>query len=115
MGRKVQGWERAGRPVMRGPGLPPVGWLEHRQRFWEAIARGASSEEAAAEAGVSGPVGVRWFREGGGVPSVSLDAPAARYLCVAEREEIALLRGEGMGVREIARWMGRSPSTISRE
>ena len=33
----------------------------------------------------------------------------------AEREEIALLRAEGMGVREIARWMGRSPSTISRE
>jgi IS30 family transposase len=100
---------------MRSPGRPPVGRVDHRRWFWEAIAEGASSEEAAAVAGVSGPVGVRWFREGGGMPSVSLAAPSARYLCFAEREEIALLRAEGLGVREIARWLGRSPSTISRE
>jgi IS30 family transposase len=49
------------------------------------------------------------------MPSVSRAAPSARYLCFAEREEIALLRAEGCGVREIARWIGRSPSTISRE
>src|SRR3954468_4493714 len=115
MGRRVRAWEQAGRPVLRSPGRPPVGRLDHRRWFWEAIAEGASSEEAAAAAGVSGPVGVRWFREGGGMPSVSLAAPSARYLCFAEREEIALLRAEGCGVREIARWMGRSPSTISRE
>ena len=35
-----------------------------------AIACGVSSEEAAAEAGVSAAVGVRWFRDGGGMPSV---------------------------------------------
>ena len=75
-GRRVQAWERAGRPVMRSPGRPPVGRLEHRQRFWAAIARGVSSEAAAAEAGVSGPVGVRWFREGGGMPTVTLAAPS---------------------------------------
>jgi IS30 family transposase len=115
MGRKVAAWERAGRPVMRSPGRPPVGRLEHRQRFWAAIARGVSSEDAAAEAGVSGPVGVRWFREGGGMPSVTLAAPSGRYLSFAEREEIALLRAEGRGVREIARRLGRCPSTISRE
>ena len=56
----------AGRPAMRSPGRPPAGRLEHRQRFWVAIARGLSSEDAAAEAGVSAAVGVRWFREGGG-------------------------------------------------
>jgi IS30 family transposase len=32
-----------------------------------------------------------------------------------EREEIALLRAQGGGVREIARQLGRAPSTISRE
>jgi IS30 family transposase len=48
-------------------------------------------------------------------PTVSLHAPSARYLCFAEREDIALLRAEGRGVREIAREIGRSPSTISRE
>src|SRR5215217_3405400 len=115
MGRKVGAWERAGRPLLRSPGRPPVGRLEHRQRFWAAIARGASSEAAAAEAGVSGPVGVRWFRDGGGMPTVTLAAPSGRYLSFAEREEIALLRVGGCGVREVARRLGRSPSTISRE
>jgi IS30 family transposase len=115
MGRKrrASGW--AGRPAMRSPGRPPVGRLEHRQRFWVAIARGASSEDAAVEAGVSAAVGVRWFREGGGMPSVALAPASGRYLSFAEREEIAILRAQGAGVREIARQLGRSPSTISRE
>jgi hypothetical protein len=55
---------RAGRPAMRSPARPPAGRKEHRRRFWAAIARGLSSEDAAAAAGVSGAVGVRWFREG---------------------------------------------------
>jgi IS30 family transposase len=38
-----------------------------------------------------------------------------RYLSFGEREDIALLRARGIGVREIARRVGRSPSTISRE
>src|ERR671923_669541 len=105
----------AGRPAMRSPGRPPVGRLEHRQRFWAAIARGLSSEDAAAQAGVSAAVGVRWFREGGGMPSVALGPPSGRYLSFAEREEIAVLRARGCGVRKIARALGRSPSTISRE
>jgi len=84
-------------------------------RFWVAIARGLSSEDAAVEAGVSPAVGVRWFREGGGMPSVTLASLSGRYLSFAEREEIAILRARGCGVREIARQLGRSPSTISRE
>jgi IS30 family transposase len=100
---------------MRSPGRPPVGRLEHRQRFWAAIARGLSSEDAGAQAGVSPAVGVRWFREGGGMPSVTLAPPSGRYLSFAEREEIAILRARGAGVRAIARQLRRSPSTISRE
>jgi IS30 family transposase len=115
MGRKVQAWERAGRRVMRSPGRPPVARREHRQRFWGAIARGASSEDAGVEAGVSPAVGVRWFREGGGMASVTQASLSGRYLSFAEREEIALLRARGCGVREIARHLSRSPSTISRE
>src|SRR5687768_758865 len=107
--------DRAGRPAMRSPGRPSAGRREHRQRFWAAIARGLSSEDAAVEAGVSAAVGVRWFREGGGMPSVSLAPLSGRYLSFAEREEIAILRARGCGVREIARRLGRSPSTISRE
>jgi IS30 family transposase len=41
--------------------------------------------------------------------------PSGRYLSFEEREEIALCRAQGVGVREIARQLGRSPSTISRE
>ena len=40
---------------------------------------------------------------------------SGRYLSFVEREEIALLHARGCGVREIARRLGRSPSTISRE
>jgi len=107
--------DRAGRPAMRSPGRPPAGRREHRQRFWAAIARGLSSEDAAGEAGVSAAVGVRWFREGGGMPPISKAPLSGRYLSFAEREEIALSRARGCGVREIARQLGRSPSTISRE
>jgi transposase, IS30 family len=106
---------RAMRGPMRSPGRPP-GWRrEHRQRFWEAIARGVSSEEAAAVAGVASAVGTRWFREGGGMPTVSPAPLSGRYLSFAEREEIAILHAQHCGVREIARRIGRSPSTVSRE
>jgi IS30 family transposase len=101
---------------MRSPGRPPVGRREHTQRFWDAVARGLSSEEAGAAAGVSPAVGVRWFREYGGMAPLSVLAPlSGRYLSFAEREEIALLGARDCGVREIARQLGRSPSTISRE
>jgi len=77
---------------MRSPGRPPVGRREHRQRFWAAIARGVTSEQAGVEAGVSPAVGVRWFGEGGGMPSVIMVPLSGRYLSFVEREEIALLR-----------------------
>jgi IS30 family transposase len=41
--------------------------------------------------------------------------PTGRYLSFAERGEIALLRAQDVGVREIARRIGRDPRTISRE
>ena len=45
----------------------------------------------------------------------SAKPPSERYLSFVEREEIALLRARGHGVREMARRLGRAPSTISRE
>jgi len=108
MGRR-KGWASSvtGRPVMRSPGRPPAGRREHGVRFWAAIALGASSVDAAAQAGVSGVVGVRWFREGGGMPPSAIRAPlSGRYLSFAEREEIALLRARkcgGAGDRASAR------------
>jgi IS30 family transposase len=88
---------------------------EHRQRFWAAIATGVSSQQAGLAVGVSAAIGIRWFREGGGMRSVSRAPVSGRYLSFAEREEIAILKAKGCRVREIARRIGRSPSTISRE
>ena len=105
----------AGRLPMRSPGRPPVARREHRQRFWKAIAHGLSSEDAAVVCGVSPAVGARWFRQGGGMPSTSLAPLSGRYLSFIEREEITVLKAQGCGVREIARRVGRSASTISRE
>ena len=97
------------------PGRPSIARREDRVRFWKAIARGVSTEDAAGEAGVSSPVGSRWFRQAGGMPPLSLLPVSARYLTFAEREEIAILHAQHTGVREIARGLRRSPSTISRE
>jgi IS30 family transposase len=65
--------------------------------------------------GVSPAVGVRWFREGGGMSTVSAARLSERYRSFGEREEIALLQAQDCGVRAIARRVGRCPSTISRE
>lgn len=64
---------------------------------------------------MSAPVASRWFRHAGGMSPISLAEPTGRYLSFAEREEIALLKVEGYGVREIAGAIGRDPGTISRE
>ncbi|MGH7189776.1 MAG: IS30 family transposase [Acetobacteraceae bacterium] len=106
---------RAMRGQMWSPGRPSVARREDRQRFWQAIAAGRSTEDAAGLAGVSLPVGSRWFRDGGGMPPISLAPLSGRYLSFEEREEIAILHAQQAGVREIARRLGRSASTISRE
>jgi len=113
--RERQRAVRAWRGQIWSPGRPSKARREDRVRFWEAIAGGASSEDAAAAAGVSGPVGSRWFRQAGGMPPISLAPLSGRYLSFAEREEIAILHTQHVGVREIARQLGRSASTISRE
>jgi len=47
--------------------------------------------------------------------AVSAPPLSGRYLSFAEREDLALLRAQGLGVRAIARQLARAPSTISRE
>ena len=111
--------DRALRSKLCSPGRPPVAQREHHRRFWLLIAGGLSSEDAAIGADVSAPVGARWFRKAGGMPPSTL-APSSqrlsgRYLSFVEREELAIQHAQGAGVRQIARNMGRSGSTISRE
>ncbi len=62
-----------------------------------------------------GPGRARWFRHAGGMSPITLCEPTGRYPSFPEREEIAILHAQEHGVREIARRLGRDPSTISRE
>jgi IS30 family transposase len=106
--------DRAMRAPMRSPGRPEPSRAVQRE-FWRLIASGITTVQAAEGVGVSSPVGIRWFRHAGGMTPLSLDEPTGRYLSFAEREEIALLKAQDKGVREIARTIGRDPGTVSRE
>jgi IS30 family transposase len=83
--------------------------------FWRARLKGVSHEDAVARAGVSVTAGRKWVAEAGGIIPDDLDGGCGRYLSLAEREEIALGRAEGLSIRAIAVRLGRAPSTISRE
>ena len=110
---------RSGRAPLPSPGRPSAAKRSELQRFWLGIAKGMPSEDAALAAGISQPVGTRLFREAGGMPPAMFRSlakpPCERYLSFAEREEIALLRVQGVSGREIGRRLGRPASTISRE
>lgn len=113
--RNRQKQVRAYRGQIPSPGRPSVAWREDRVRFWVAIASGAKTRDAGVAAGVSEPVAHRWFLQAGGVNPQLAPTLSGRYLSSGNREDIALWRAQGCGVREIARRLGRSPSTISRE
>jgi len=76
-----------------------------RRRFWVSIAAGLSSEDAGVGEGVSPAVGARWFREAGGMPPSTFapwsKPPSGRYLSFAEREELAILHTQDLGLPEI--------------
>lgn len=114
MVRRQQAADRAVRPTLRSPGAPPLP-REMQRLFWIEIAKGLLPAEAAGAVGASQPVGQRWFHNAGGMPPFDLEPLSGRYLSFREREEIALLKVQGAGVRQIARAVGRDPATISRE
>ena len=114
MVRRQQAADRAQRPKMRSPGR--WGFPRRVERdFWRLVAQGQRTVEAAKVVGVSQVVGVRWFRDGGGMAPMSTAETTGRYLSFGEREDIAILRAQGYGPREIGRRIGRDASTISRE
>lgn len=119
MGIKTRRSHRSGRASLPSPGRPPVAGRTELQWFWSGIAKGMTSEDAALAAGMSAPVGARWFRKAGGMPPAMFRSSAkplsGRYLSFTEREEIALLRVQGLSRHEIGRRLDRSASTISRE
>ncbi|MGH2799201.1 MAG: IS30 family transposase [Thermoleophilaceae bacterium] len=88
---------------------------ERVQPFWAALQRGEFITDAAAEVGTYRKKGTRWVAAAGGVrPRRGRDLKG-RCLTFCEREEIALASAGGESIRLIARRLGRSPSTVSRE
>jgi len=96
---------------MGRPALP----REVQVAFWDGIRAGLGVEEAAVAAGVSRNGAWKWLRAAGGVKGNGERAGSGRYLSAAEREEIAVGLARELPLREIARRLGRSPSTVSRE
>ena len=108
----------------------PRGVPQHtRDQFWQAWRSGMSVEAASRTAGIHPRTGARWVSAAGvarrpGRPcrggqdcavNIDLDAPPGFRLSVLERQEIALAKARGLGVRAIAALLNRPPSTISRE
>jgi IS30 family transposase len=86
-------------------------------RFWELVAAGWSTEDAAEVVGVSATCGLEWFRKFGGV-NPQFGQPRGQMrprLSIVEREEIMIGTRRGESIRSIARRLGRAPSTIMRE
>src|SRR6201993_4765899 len=85
--------------------------------YWKLILDGVPTVEACRQIGIGRKTGYRWRAEAGGLPPtrVAEETRSSRYLSLLERQRIATLRERGHGVREIARRIGRAPSTVSRE
>lgn len=98
--------------------------------FWRLWRDGYELAECARSAGISERTGYGWLREGGGIEARLVIDPEVEVasvvgmrglrvrsvaLTLRERQLIAEHRGGGCGVREVARLLGRSPATISRE
>lgn len=91
--------------------------LAIEDQYWELIRSGVGTVEACRQVGVGRKTGYRWRVERGGLPPVRRDEGARcnRYLSLLERQRIATLRRQGLSIREVARRIGRAPSTVSRE
>jgi IS30 family transposase len=85
--------------------------------YWKPILAGVGPIEAARQIGIARTTGFRWGAERGGVARLRMleTDRHTRYLSGIEDERLAVLRREGLSMREISRRPGRSPSTISRE
>ena len=85
-----------------------------RVRLWKLRTGGLFNEEISRELSVSRWVVERAVRIAGGI-SPRLRCRSERALSLAEREEISRGVNRGDSYRAIARQLGRSPSTVSRE
>ena len=87
---------------------------EVRRAAFVLLGGGCSARQVGALLGVSRSQVSQWRVDAGGVIKNELRG-GARYLSREDRYEIARLREHGLGVRAIAKRLGRTASTVSRE
>jgi len=85
-----------------------------QEEFWSLWRAGGGVEDAAMQSGIGVQTGRRWVRERGGIAPRAREW-SGRYLSLEERVEIQAGIAAGSSIRQIARDLGRSPSTVSRE
>jgi transposase, IS30 family len=84
--------------------------------FWRLVRQGCSVEESARRVGFGSRAGARWFAEAGGMPRLCLVEPVrGRAINIIEREQILAGVSAGKSIRQIAKELGRHPSTVLRE
>jgi hypothetical protein len=73
--------------------------------YWELLAHRVGTVQACRAVGITRKTEYRWRAERGGLAPLELaeTARSNRYLSALERQRIATLRGQQLGVREIAR------------
>ncbi|GAA1683539.1 hypothetical protein GCM10009733_095060 [Nonomuraea maheshkhaliensis] len=95
-----------------------------REEYFRLVRQGYSNREASRQVGVNERTGREWrngrmdpsrFRPPAHGERAAVATESGRYLCEAERLHIADRVREKASLRQIARELGRSPSTISRE
>jgi transposase, IS30 family len=87
---------------------------EVRRAAFVLLGGGCSARQVGALLGVSRSQVSQWRLQAGGVIKNELRG-SPRYLSREDRYEIARLRDHGLGVRAIAKRLGRAASTVSRE
>ena len=91
--------------------------LDVETEYWRLLGTGIGTVEACKAVGIGRKTGYRWRAESGGLAParVAETGRTGRFLSRLERQRIATLRRDGLGVRAIAALIGRAPSTVSRE
>jgi transposase len=84
-------------------------------RYWEVLSQGIGRIEACRLVSVSRNTGYRWRAQMGDVLTKKPATSSSRYLSPFELQRIDSWHDCAARIREIARHVGRSPSTVSRE
>lgn len=85
-----------------------------KREIWHLRSEGLLPSQIAQAIGRGAPTVFKVIKRNGGIDP-GMRARSTRHLSIGEREEISLGKAKGISIRQIARKLNRSPSTICRE